>query len=242
MPGITVAMFRENYLGAYKEFQRANARAMEAAALIATHRGAEIAKNRIRQQMKSSGLGNLGQAIGSGSDMQRTGKVHRIAGDGWSASGVVFIRSQSERTRGAIQAYTEGANIRPTKGPWLWIPTNEIQRLVGSGKSRARLTPGLWKQYGLDSKIGPLVPIKGINGYPLLAVKRVGVSLAGLPGKARSLTKSGRARKGQVAKEIIIAFIGIPLTARAKRVGVTAIMRLVQAELPELFYQAFEGR
>ena len=44
-------------------------------------------------------------------------------------------------------AYTRGADIGPVKGRWLWIPTPEIQRLAGSGKSRRRVTPGNWRTY-----------------------------------------------------------------------------------------------
>ncbi len=208
---------------------------IERAALKATHQAAERAKNQIRRDMSGAGLGRLGQAIGATSDQKKTGSVYRTA-DGWSASGVVHIRSKSERTVGAIEAYTKGAVIRPVRSRWLWFPTDQIPR-IGAGKKR--LTPATWKSSGMEAKIGPLVRVKADNGNPLLVVRNVGVATSG---KARSLKKNGMPRKGQTRQESIVAFIGIPHTQREAKVDVQAILKSVQAELPDLFAKAYGVR
>lgn len=211
-------------------------RAMEVAALRTTDRGATKAVRQIRSAMQSAGLGTLGNALGATSDLAKGNGVHRRAGGGFSASGVVFIRSGSKRSRGAIEAYTEGATIRP-RGRWLWFPSEEIQRVAGVGTNKRRLEPHNWAALGMEAKLGPLVRITSASGNPLLIVRNVGVSATGARRSARSLTKRGQPRSGQVAKEFIVAFIGIPNTSRAARVDVPEIMRTVTAELPAMFEQ-----
>lgn len=229
-------IFIRDYLGPYRRFHALAMRRMEAAALVATDQAATRALGSIRTAMQSAGLGRLGQALGATSDMKRKG-VHRRGG-GFSASGAVFIRAGSPRSRGAIEAYTRGTEIRPVRSRWLWFPTDDIQRVAGKGKDRERLTPGNWSRMGMDSKVGPLVPVKSVNGFPLLVVKNASVSLAGKKRSAKALTKSGRPGKGQVEKAFLVAFVAIPRTARAARVDVAAILRSVQQDLPQLFAEA----
>ncbi len=209
----------------------------EAAALEATRKAAVRAKGRIRDAMSGARLGRLGGAIGHSSDAEKRGTVYR-QGEGFSASGVVFVRSKSERTRGAIEAYTQGADIEPVRGRWLWIPTDAMQRVAGKGKGKRRLTPGNWAALGMESKLGPLRYLKSVNGWPLAAVENVGVSATGAARSARGLTKKGYARKGQVKRELLVCFIAIPRTARAARIDVAAILRSVAQELPALFNEA----
>lgn len=210
----------------------------EVAALEATKRAAVMAKRRIRDAMKSAALGRLGNAIDHSSDAEKRGTVYRRA-DGFSASGVVFVRSKSERTLGAIESYTQVETvISPVRSKWLWIPTDAMQRVAGKGKNKQRVTPGNWSQLGLDTKIGPLEYIKSVNGYPLAIVKGVGVSATGSARSARNLTKKGYARKGQVRKEFLVCFIAIPRTSRKGRINVAAILRSVAQELPALFNEA----
>jgi hypothetical protein len=220
--------------GPFAEWRRFSEQRLENAALIATNRARIVALRSIRAEMAGASLGRLGQAISSTSDMERGHGVHRYANGGFSASGTVFIRSRSERSIGAIEAYTEGADIRPVRSRWLWIPTDNIPRVT----KKYRLTPALWKQNGLDRRIGPLVRVKAKNGNPLLIVENVGVDLSGRSRSAKSLSKRGLPRKGQVAKDFIVAFIGIPSTSRAARVDIAAIARSATADLPALFYEA----
>lgn len=217
-----------------ERFARARA---ERAALEATHKAGRYAVLRIRDQMRSAGLGRLGNAIDNTSDLKKRGVVYR-RGDGFSASAAIFIRSRSERSRGAIKSYTEGSQINPVRGRWLWFPTDEITRVAGSKEKRARLTPGNWSSLGMDKRIGPLVFVRSDKGTPLMIVKNVGVSAAGARRSAKSLRKSGQPRKNQVTQEFIVAFIAIPRTSRQARIDVPAILRSVAADLPALFNEA----
>lgn len=223
-----------DYVGPYRKLMTLAERRIEAAALLASHNGAQIALREIRGAMAGAGLGRLGRAIGATSDLQRGRGVHRRAGGGFSASGIVFVRSKSERTRGAIRSYTEGAQITPKRSRWLWITGPDLPRVTG----RFRMTPELYEKNGWASKLGPLVKINGPKGTPLLIVRNVGVSLTGKGRSAKSLKKNREPRKGQVKKDFIVAFIGIPGTARAARVNVPMIMRQVQAQMPELIRRA----
>lgn len=187
--------------------------------------------------MTSARLGRLGNAVDNTSDMQKRGSPKRYPNGGFAASGVLFVRSQSERTKGALESYTQGAEIRPKSGRYLWFATDEIPRLT----NKVRMTPELYRKNGFEQKIGPLVQIRGIDGTPLLVARNVGVNAAGKPRSARSLTKAGRPRKGQRLKEFVVAFIGIPRTSRAARVNVREILTRVQADLPRLFNEAIRG-
>lgn len=240
MPRLTAKIDRADYAGPYRAFGLAIDRRLELAALEATDQAAKIALRSIRAAMQGAGLGRLGNGLGAASDLSSGRGIHRRGGDAWSASGVVFVRSRSARTRGAIEAYTGGADIRPTRGRWLWIATPDIMRVAGGKGKRQRVTPGNWAALGLDRRIGPLVPLKSVDGRPLLAVERVGVALTGQTGSARSLRKNGSARRGQIKRELLIAFVAIPRTSRAARVDVPSIMRAAQADLPRLAAQALE--
>lgn len=221
---------------AFDAFERQTRARLEAAALNATAIAAGRAKSMIRREMVSAGLGRLNLAIDHGSDLEKRGAV-RQTGVGFSASGWVFVRSKSERTVGAVEAYTQGAEISPRRGRWLWIPTDNVPARAG----RRKITPSSWNQSGLVQRIGPLVMIWA-NGRPLLVVKGASVSGSGKARSAKSLRKDGGLRKGQVAQELIVAFIGIPRTSRQARVDVAAIMREVQAMLPALLDQQLNRR
>lgn len=238
MPRIAAKIERADYAGPFRAFGLAIDRRMELAALEATDKAAKLAVRSIRQAMQGAGLGRLGNGLGAASDLSSGRGIHRKEGGAWSASGVVFIRSRSERTRGAIESYTAGSEIRPTRGRWLWIATPDIQRLAGGKGKRQRVTPGNWASLGLDQRIGPLVFLKSVNGNPLLAVQGAGVALTGATGSARSLRKNGTARRGQLKRELLIAFIAIPRTSRAARVDVNSIIGAAQADLPRLFAEA----
>ena len=232
----TAKLEQGDFARPFAEWNRRADAAMRKAALIATDKASRAMLSEIRGQMAGAGLGRLGNALAATSDLKRTGRVHETSGGGWSASGGVYVRSKSERTRGAIDSYTKGAAIRPKAGRWLWIATDAVPRL----SKRERLTPGMWKANGLDRKIGPLVLIKSVNGRPLLVIHNAGVSLAGARGSVKGLKKNGQARKGQVKKDLIVCFIGIPATSRAARVDVRAIARAASNELPALFGAAIE--
>lgn len=234
MPRLSARLDRGQFDAPFAAYYRFAEQRLERAALIAADRGRRAGLANIRTAMQGAGLGRLGNGLGSTSDLEDTGQVHRRAGGGFSASGTIYIRSKSARTRGAIEAYTQGADIRPVRGRWLWIATDQIPRVTG----RFRMTPELYVRGGFERKIGPLVRVRAANGNPLLIVRNVGVSEAGKSRSARSLNKRGLPRKGQVAQEFIVAFIGIPRTSRAARVDVTAILREVQGQLVGFAFDA----
>lgn len=202
-----------------------------------TDRGAKMLEQDLRNSMKAAGLGNLGNALKASSDLEKGRGVHSLGGNDFSVSGIVYVRSGSARTRGALTAYTAGANIKPLRGPYLWFPTEDVQRFVGSRKDRQRLSPGNWESSGMEAKLGPLIPLKSVNGQPLLAVERVGTSLAGARRSAKSLTKRGRARKGQRIREILIVFVAIRNTSRTARVSPQERRAQVMRRLPSIFAQ-----
>ncbi|MFC4255382.1 hypothetical protein GRI97_08085 [Altererythrobacter xixiisoli] len=225
---------RGNHRAAFDAYYRGAIQVIERAALIATDRGRRVALAEIRREMQAGRLGRLGNGIGSTSDLERGRGVYRRSAEGFSASGMIYVRSKSDRTRGAIEAYTEGAEIGPRRGRWLWIATDEIPRVT----NRQRMTPELYRANGFEQKIGPLSFVRNVNGNPLLVAKNVGVSELGQRRKARSLKRSGIPRAGQRAKAFVVAFVGIPRTSRAARVDVRNIVAGVQAQLPEMFNQA----
>jgi len=222
----------------YDNFRRDAIQTHERAAIRTVKVAAARGKVSIRRSFAGAGLGRLGNAI----DARGEDKVKRYAGDRFAVSAQFFIRSQSERTLGAIKSYTEGGDIRPVRSRWLWIPTDQIRRLAGSNAKGEgqRLTPALWRQRGFDTKIGPLVLIKSVNGSPLLVVKNVGVDISGRKRSAKSLTKRGTARRGQIEKKFVVAFIGIPFTARAARVNITNLLNDVRANLPSIYSAELE--
>jgi len=203
-------------------------RLAERLALDVSDRAAAKLKSQIRQDMAGARLGRLGQAITHTSDKIKGRGVYR-RGDVSRASGIVHIRSRSPRTVGAIISYTEGANITPKKGRYMWIPTDSAYRIArlpiprtGGGRATigVRLTPAWWRRT-MQSKLGRLFRIKGASGNPILVVRNVGVSAVGARGgKPRGLTKRGAARKGDRIAEIVPIFVGIPRTSRTARITV----------------------
>ena len=184
----------------------------------------------IRAAMQSARLGRLGLAIGATSDLDK-GRLNRRGGSNFSVSSVVHLRSRSERTIGAIESYTAGAEIYPRNSRWLWFASDDIPRVTG----RYRMTPELYRKNGFEQKIGPLIFVRSVNGSPLLVVKSASVSESGRARSAKALTKRGAVRKGPRAKEFIVAFIGIPRTARSARINVEAIMEEARARLSNTF-------
>ena len=215
--------------GQFAQFRRFCIQRMERAALEISDRAAANALRELRAGMQAAGLGRLGNALGYGSDLKKTGAVHRRGTEGFSASGWVFIRGRSERTVGAIQAYTEGAEIRPVRSPWLWIATDEIPRRAG----RSRMTPALYRAHGFESRIGPLVQIPGRHGGEALLIARdVTVDRFGRRGRARRATK--RLGSSRDRKDFIVAFVGIRRTSRSARVDAREIISANAARIPGL--------
>lgn len=221
----------------FRELERQIREKAERALLAASHDAGRLATSRIRDAMSGAGLGRLGRAIDATSDQDKGGRVHRSSGRELSASSAIHLNTRSERTVGAIEAYTRGANIRPRDAHWLWVPSPELQRRVKGGR---RVTPANWQSSGLATRIGPLVKIPGSHaGEVLLIVPAVTVRQQGSP-SPRRLPKSGRARAGRVLRENFVAFTGIRSTSRQARVDPHRIIDGVQAELPNLIAKHLE--
>lgn len=187
--------------------------------LDVSDRAARTALRNIRADMAGARLGRLGNAVAMTSDKAKGRGVYRRGGVN-RASGVIYIRSKSPRTVGAIISYTEGAQMA-AKNPsgFMWYPLESAQRIIGKGANRKRLEPKFWKSSGLEAKLGPLFRIRGADGNPLLVVRNVAVGqVAGGRSKVKPRLKSGRAPKGSVLADIVPIFKGIKTTARAARV------------------------
>lgn len=220
--------------GRFADFRRGAIQQMEKAALVATDRAARAAVSTLRAQMASAGLGRLGNAVTSSSDLRSSGRVHRRGGEAFSASGIVHLRTANERTVGAIISYTEGAEITP-RGPWLWIASDDLQKRV---KGNFRMTPAQYRAGGYERRLGPLVQIPGRNpGEALLIVRNITTRAAGRA-NPRRLPNSGRVRAGRVLQEQFVAFIGIRRTSRRARVNPNAIFDWARSNLPVLISQA----
>ncbi|WP_126516779.1 hypothetical protein [Sphingobium amiense] len=207
---------------------------MENAALVATDRAARLAVSTLRAQMASAGLGRLGNAVTSSSDLRSSGRVHRRGAEGFSASGIVHLRTANERTVGAIISYTEGAEITP-RGPWLWIASDDLQKRV---KGNYRMTPAQYRAGGYERRIGPLIQIPGRHpGEAVLIVRNITTRAVGRA-NPRRLPNSGRVRAGRVLQDQFVAFIGIRRTARRARVNPNAIFDWARSNLPTFISQA----
>jgi hypothetical protein len=174
--------------GAIQAFAREMNAKVEQATLRASDKAATIARDNIRTAMAGARLGKLANAIGATSDLKKGGRVHRLSGGGFSASGIVHARTRNERALGALEAYTQGATITSRRGGWLWIATPNVPARVG----RYRMTPERYRSSGLVDRLGPLIEIPGRNGGErLLIVNAVTTRTSGRP-NARRLPRNGR--------------------------------------------------
>jgi hypothetical protein len=219
--------------GQFAEFRRQCIQRLERASLVATDRAAREALPQIRGP-----LGRLGNALGYGSDLKKGRGVKHTAGGGYKASGWIYLRSRSERAVGAIEAYTEGADIRPVRAKWLWIATDEIPRRAG----RFKMTPQRYRANGFENRIGPLVQIPGRHrGEALLIVRNVTVDRFGRRGKAKRLPKRGAIGGSREKKDFIVAFVGIRNTLRSPKVNPRNILSIEQARIPEYRIAAMQN-
>jgi hypothetical protein len=221
--------------GQFDQFRRECIQRLERASLIATDRAARGAQTGIRAAMAGAALGKLGNAIGYGSDLKRGRGVKRFGDGGFRCSGWVFIKGRSERTVGAVISYTEGSEIAPVRARWLWIAVPELQRVVGKGKGKQRLTPATYNSMGLDKKIGPLIFVMGRHsGEALLIVKRVTFDRFGRGGAKhgpRAVPRRGGIGGSRQLATNAVMFVGIKRTARSARLSPREILSEQQAAL-----------
>lgn len=213
-----------------RAFQRVVLGRVARAAAYATDEAARQAHFNITGAMGAMKLGKLARAIGHGSDL----KKRRVPPPNarFRVSGWVFARTKSsERTAGALKAYTEGATIVPRKGRWLWIATDEIPQKVG----RHRMTPQRYINSGLERRIGELEFIPGDHaGEALLIARDVTVNAATGYGKARRAPRRGAIGATRKKVDFIVAFIGIKITRRSARVDPLKLTADVARRVPTL--------
>lgn len=225
-------MFKASFsfdAGLVEGFKRDSIQRAERAMLVATD---TASRNALREIRQNGSLKRLSNAIGQFSDLKK-GSVFRFGNAGFSASGGLAIKTRNERTVGAIISFTEGAEILPVKGPWLWIATPELRiKRVG----RKKITPALYRSGGFEQRLGPLIQVPGRNaGEALLIIRNVQTSIAGNRRPIRG-ARSGVPRAGREQKEFIVAFVGIRRTSRTRQIDVNAIMRANADRVGELFY------
>lgn len=227
------ASLRRPSPGVFQNHRRFAIQRFERAALIATDRAATDLKNELRTSFASARLGRLGMAFGSFSFLKAGRPVIRSGESGFFAGGRVIVRSRSERTQGAIQIYSQGGDILPSKG-WLWMPTDNVPKRVG----RYKMTPSRYMASSLATSIGPLIQIDGRHeGESLLVVRDVTARLAG-SSKPRRLPSSGRVRVGRQAVKQIVMFVGIRRTSRAGRVDPFGKAKAIRSRLGDYFRDA----
>lgn len=228
---------RADVSGFVDRYRRFCIQRLEKVALQVSHAAAVEALGEIRGRMRDAGLGRLSNAITMGSDLKKGRGVKRRGREAFSASAWIYVRGRSERTIGAIEAYTVGAEIRPVNAQWLWIATDAIPKRV----NRFKMTPALYNRSGLVQSIGPLQKIEGRHpGEALLVVKNVTMRTAG-GGRARRVPQRGMIGRGREQRDVVVAFVGIKRTARAARVNVPEIIRANVAKIPNRISAAMSG-
>lgn len=211
-----------------KEHMRAGAKAI--------HRAGKLGFRRTRQKIVAVGLGKLEKVVGFDSSFQSGGAAGQLRP--WA---VIYAKGQSkadDRGAGALEAYSEGAVITPNPSlfgtGWLWIPTTAIPKRI----NRFRATPARYNHSSLVSSIGPLVFRRIASNRAILVVKNVKVSVK--TGRAKALGKR-RPRTARVEKSVV-AFVGIKITRRMKRLDQRQIMRLASTLVPRFIAEDLSGQ
>ncbi|PHQ63644.1 MAG: hypothetical protein COC10_05135 [Sphingobium sp.] len=200
------------------------------AAARATDKASQLARDDVRNSMRSQRLGGLSRTIAATSDAKK-GRVRSGDIQDLDVGGFVTVRGvKSQRAAGALRSYVDqdATNISPVRGRWLAIATKEIPQRA----SRRKMTPELYKSSGLEERIGPLQFVKGRPGVAYLVVKDATVPLNG-KGRARRVPKNGNVRAGR-ARVGFVAFILIRVTRRSRRTDPRRIAERWAQRLPAL--------
>jgi hypothetical protein len=204
------------------------------AAIDATDIASKKAQRHIQAKMMSVGLGRLSNAVG-----QTSAKRKRQTGPDRDPYGVIFARGGDEsRAGGALEAYSQGAVIRPRSGAWLAVPTKAAPRFVNVAGRRRRLTPALWEAGGFNQRIGKLIFRQIRSDLALLIVRQV--SLSPKTGQAKALGPR-RPRTRVVPKGDTVVFVLIKQTRRAKRFDKDEIVRFYADRIPDYMRRLIAG-
>lgn len=216
---------------ALRQFRMKLSKRLTIAAARATDKASQLARDDLRQSMRSQRLHGLANTIGATSDQKKgRASVRDIAN--LDLGGFVTVRGiTSPRTAGALRSYIDQdtTDIAPVRGRWLAIATPNIPKKVAGGR---KMTPELYRSSGLEERIVPLQYVKGRPGVAYLVVPDATVSHSG-KGRARPVPKSGRvsAKRARVG---FVAFILIRVTRRSRRANPRQIGERWQRRLPAL--------
>jgi hypothetical protein len=187
------------------------ARAEKRAIHNAVDRASKDGQKNIQATMKAVGLGRLGNAVGHTSS-KRKGRT-----DERTAWGTVYARGGDQSLAGgALESYTRGTTIRPTTQQWLWFQTKALPRRI----NRYRTTPARYNASTLVNTIGPLHFVRLSANRALLVVRNVSVS----PKTGRAKAMGPRKTRTRIPMKELVAFVGIRMTRRAKRVDHLQLM------------------
>lgn len=203
------------------------ARAEHKAMHVAVDRATTAGHKRVRQAMRSVGLGRLGNAVGATSSER---KRRRDKDNAW---GVVFAKGGPDsRAAGALDAYSNGATIRGRNVQWLAIATRALPKRIG----RFRMTPQRYEAAG--SPLGPLV-FKRLSANRAILIAQGDMTVSRKTGRAKRAT--GRKTRTRVAVRDVVAFVLIKETKRAKRFDQKQIMRLAADLIPKFMGEEMES-
>lgn len=123
-----------------------------------------------------------------------------------------------------IRAFSEGKDIKSSKGFFLAIPTENAPKVAGD---RKRISPLNFPEH----RFGPLRFVYRRNGPSLLVVDGVRINKSGKVG--RQLKNKGRLKSGRFAKGVttVVMFFLVPKVTPRKRLDVDAIFRSLDGQL-----------
>ena len=223
MVGVSFKVSKPDFSSVRRE-KDAFIKARRKAALDATDLASQKAQAAVQAKMRSVGLGKLANAVGYTSAKKKRQLDLK-------PYGVLFARGGDESLAGgALEAYSRGTTITPESQSWLAVPTSAVPRLVAARGRRRRLTPALWKEAGLESRIGKLRFRLIKPGLALLVVNKV--SLSPKTGQAKALGQR-RPRTRIVPDKDVVAFVLIKQTRRAKRFDQTQIVGYYSDRVPD---------
>ena len=215
-------------VGRYAQDVQAHQRKLAQAVTGAFRDGAKELQQQTRTAITSAGLGpRFARQFKAFAFPRRQFSLSPVI-RGWHAR--AFKRSRIGRY---ANIFARGGTIHGK--PLLWLPLPTAPRRI-AGK---RPTPALFVK-----EIGPLVPLRGTHGPPLLA----GQSLRAITGRNASVAqlKTGarnahaRAAGGKGRQTVTVPmFIGLPSVRIPRKLNMDAIFNRVQMQLPKLFEQPF---
>lgn len=203
--------------GSLKQHMNAEIKAGKIATAAAIKAAVDEAKNDLRQQTRSAGLGNR-------LAMAWRGEVYPKGKPSLRAAGLVFTKAPK-----LIDGFAHGTVIRSRNGFWMAIPTEAAPKKGVGGK---RISPSTFPEH----VYGPLRFVQRTGKPALLVVD----NQRARKGKRGGFTRaSARAQaRGEVAT--VAMFILVPQVRLKKRLSLDETAARVQNRLPRAILDAWE--